>query len=522
MAVLFIGFSTALFCYEIAVVPYRAEFSGKNEADAGEDYAKIVGLVARVKYGDKLYSSVQIARDMRSYRIDPSATINADDLITIGKSRYMDYILTGTIYKGENGYTAASLLFSPQKGSVVSRSRVSAKSLYELAERDLDELYNYHIPQKKHAAAATADFVILIDSSYYNAEELPSIKAAILATGEHLYNAMPGSRICLVGFSDKQQYVSHEWCGGIAKLNSALAKIKPYGRGTEEGLAQALRFIARDLQLQSQNRTLWIYTNTPLASGKLVREARELLSRKMELTVVAGSRVPAAGGGYAPLAESTKGALYYASYHQRFIDHNQKEYHLFYERGRIYVSAAVQEWRGGVKALKMRTIEKEGALPANFAAIAREQGETVVDTAPLETNIADLTQKRYSAQKLFSRVKLPVARVLLGYDNLTVWCDVTEQSDLDFFKRQKNTGFTFFLGVRIKEDKNSPYGSSILPLYFYDIEPEAVPEALKAPLSQLLSNPQKYAREGLLSPPLWFTNVSVVEIREVRAEEDIR
>lgn len=512
----------ALLCYEIAVVPYRGEFSGKNEPAAGEDYAKIIGLVARVKYGDRLYSSVQIARDMRGYRIDPSATITADDLMTIGKSRYMDYILTGTIIRGESGYTAASLLFSPEKGRVISRSKVSANTLYDLAEKDMDELYNYHVPQKKYLAVATADLVFLVDTSFHNADELSSIKEAILAVGDRLFNTMPGSRICVVGFSEKKQYVSHEWCGGMPRLNTVLAQIKPYGKGTEEGLAQALRFVGRDLRFQSQNRALWIYTNTALSPGKTVTEAREIAARKMEVTVLAGGRIPSSGGGYASFVEITRGKLSFSGYHQVFVDHTQREYHLFYEGGRLYQSEARQSWRDGIKALKLRSIEKQGALPSHFPAIARDEGITVIHSSPLETNITELTLKRYDAQKFLAKAGLPIARVLFGYGELSLWCDVSEQADLAFFRRQKNASFTFFLGVRVKSDKNAPYGLSILPIYFYDIEPEAVPEALKAPLSEILKNPGKYANDGLLSPPLWFTNVSVLEIRELKSSDDIR
>lgn len=515
-------FCSTLLCYEIAVVPYRAESSGINEVDAGEEYGKIIGLVARVKYGDRLYSSVQVARDMREFRIDPSSTITADDLMTIGKKRYMDYILTGTVFKGEGGYSASSLLFSPSKGRVISRSKVSAKTLYALAERDMEELYNYHVPQQKRLAASTADFVLLIDSSYYNADELASVKDSVLFIADRLYNSMPGSRICIITFSEKRQHVAHEWCGGIAKVHSVLSEIKAYGRGTDEGLAQAMRFIARDLRFKADNRCLWIYTNTPLAAGKLVTEAREIAAKKLELVIVAGARISPSGTGYGSVAESARGSVHYAAYHQVFTDHMQTEHHLFFEKGKVYVSAAKQNWREGVKQLKLRTIEKESALPSHLGAIAREQGYTVMGSSALETNIVEITGARYETHKFLAKSSLTLARVLLGYEGTSVWCDITNRKDLEFFRRQQNSGFSFFLGLRVKEDPNSPFGSTIIPDYFYDIEPEAVPAVLRASLKTILGNPKKYAREGFLSPPLWFANVTVLEIRELKAENDIR
>ena len=169
---------------EIAVFPYRIDNpSTEFNEQISWEYARLLSLATLVKKGLEIYSPRDVEADFRRHALDPQGTITDEHLQLLGKTRYLDHVLLGTLYKTRRGYISESFLYSVREKRVVGKARVSAKNLYKLAEKEISDIFILH-PNKRKSRKEEKPFdgVLLVDLSYYVSREWSDVREGIKST----------------------------------------------------------------------------------------------------------------------------------------------------------------------------------------------------------------------------------------------------------------------------------------------------------------------------------------------------
>ncbi|HQO02084.1 MAG TPA: vWA domain-containing protein [Spirochaetota bacterium] len=538
---------------EVAVFPYKIENpSVYFPVTTGTEYAKLLSVASIIKKGLEVYSPRDIDADVRRKNINPQGSVTEENLYHLGKSRYIDHVLIGSLFRKGGQYVSESLLYSVKDRKVLVTARVRGSNLFELAEKEVQAVFTQYDDVQRAAQNMPVDAAFVIDMSYNVAAEWNAIRKGVSRFASVLTdNWTMNAGITVVPFSTGHSgnSAAHNLKTAFS-LKQALDRLHPRGNGTVSDFENALSHAVRSIPWRSRSsKVMVLISNSPLERSRYL-ENYAYMARKKNITIytVSLGRMHASGRGcLKDVAAIGNGDHYNVAYHQRVFDVKGSSIDLFFEDGRLFESESLsREWKRGLfhyagsghsKRAQTRSFLKEiffndsryrvdsGTMKAHYEKLA---GTRIINTESLETNLSDLMPQ--IAEKHFSRGRWTegkrdhsLGRVLLEDGRTTLWVQVKSQRDLDFFRNKKQSGLLFPLGVGVERKRSAPFGVSIRPeWYITGVSTDYIPDMMKTSLEKLIQSPDRYAGSGLYSPPVWFVDVKVGKILGARDRRDIR
>jgi hypothetical protein len=530
---------------ELAVLPYAVDTIERDfSADDGSDYAKLVALGASVEKGIRVYSARETMKDLSRLGLDPQGRITKEDLSSFCKSRYLPYAAVGRISKTSKGYAAESVLYSADRNAVVGKASVKGRTLAECATRETEELFSRFDDAVHGEQTSARDIALVLDTSYAVSGDWKEISEGLTSLVSTLVDDYPGSTVHLVPFSDsfalKSPFPSIET---VPAMKEALSTVKLKGLPNGRAFASALSFALENTQWQiDAERSLLVIAQSPVEGQSLDRYASRAKKLRVRAhVVVLGNLSPRDTELYRRLAQITGGTFFAVSYRQTLFDNKGNEYYLYLNKGRLFTGDTKDpSWKDGV----VRSAEKGSRYavlpsyadeiavkddahitPVTMAEYYRKAGmRSVLNSGELESNVSECVERltAHSSPRSDNAAR-PAGRVLLSHGGVSIWVSVIDKKDLEFFRDKKELGFVFPLGVRIMLKKDEPFGMTFNPKQFITgIDWDDLPSAVRVDLERLVKDPAKYARNGFLSPPLYFVNVKVDEVDDRVKKNDIR
>ncbi|HON78002.1 MAG TPA: vWA domain-containing protein [Spirochaetota bacterium] len=555
--IMFVFLAAWFFCdaaaAEIAVVPYKIENpSSIFPVETGAEYAKLLSVAAIIRKELEVYSPRDIDADIRRKNIDPQGTVTEENLYLLGKSRYLDHVLIGSLFRKGGQYVSESLLYSVRDRKVLVTARVQSPDLFELAEKEIQAVFTQYNDVRRASQSKPVDAAFVIDMSYNVAGEWDALKrgisrfASVLTDGWSL-----DARITIVPFSKQ-----HSGNSAVPNLKTAYAlkkgleRLRPGGGGTVSDFETAMLHAVKSIPWRGRaSKVMTVISNSPLTRSRYL-ENYAYIARKKNITIytVSLGKMSARGRGcLKDMAVIGNGDHYNAAYHQRVFDARGGAVDLFMEDGRLFESDSLsREWKQGLfhyagrghsKRARTRSFLKEIFYNDNRYKVdpytlkdryEKLAGARIINTGSLETNISDLMPK--IAEKHFSRGHWTegrrdrsIARVLLEDGRTTLWIHVHRRKDLDFFRKKKQSRILFPLGVVVERKTSAPFGVALKPeWYLTGLSRDYIPDMMKTSLEKLIQSPDHYTGRGLYSPPVWFLEVKVGKILGARDRRDIR
>ena len=535
---------------DVAVIPYRVESSSASVSEeTGIEYALLSGMTARISRDMDIYSPDMLARDMKSLSINPREVIDRKQLQLLGKTRYIDYIQMGTIIATGNSYRVQSLLYSVKRDTVVVRSEEKAATLFDLAEKEIDELYFQFTEQKRQGTPDSVDMVVLMDDSYNMAHEMDDARKGITEmAGAVSINWASDTRIFVVPLAGcRPPSCTVEPATAPYSLKRNLEKLKPQKGSSLQGVTQWLSHLSRSFRWRkgSVKATCLLINSPGVNYSSLQQHIYRLKKKGISVNILAGGKLHLRDRrALQRIAASTGGLFLDVTYHQRVFDLKGNAIDVFMEGGRLlHGQVSGDRWEEGV-FIRRGEGTMASATPMGFVdEIFYENRVRVLEPYDLEkgyqrisgTRILNSKNLENNVKRLFEMTGQDItgrqpgddgvmARVMLTDGARSVWVNVVRKEDLDFFRKKKNAGDRFLLGVSPVPQPAAPYGLSFSPYHFITgVTGQVVPEMMNATLKEIIVRQDYYRQEGLFSPPIWFITVRVTEIRrETGARKDIR
>lgn len=537
---------------EIAVLPYRVLNSSVDFPErTGAEYAKLMGLASAIKKGMEVYSPRELELDMKNLSLSPQEMISEDDLKTLGKTRYLDYIILGTLSKVKGSYVAESLLYSLGQQKIVSKSHARADNLFRLAEEDAGEIFiNFADRQGEAYSGAGNDVVFLVDASYSVLKEWNSLKKGIAGLAGHVSdNGGIDTRVYIIPFSDAREVPR-----GSSALNTAFAvkqeleRIRPRGGGGSRILESALSYAVKNISWRrNSSRSLVVISNTTLKKEKFL-ERYALMAKGKGIVVHTVSLGRLGGDDIAALRQLSvigRGAHLAVAYHQKFYDARGDDIDAYMEAGRLFhTRGAGGRWeeglfenpqrKGSAKSVRPRPFlteidfdEKYEVTPylleKQYPALA---GQSIIKAGPLEDNIPAVLEKigdSFFQKAGRTAARKSIGKALVSDGKISLWVNITDQRSMEFFDKQESSHYIFTMGVVVQEKTDEPYGITFNPDYLITGLPrECVPDMSKASLKALIEKSEYYRSQGLFRPPVWFIEVKVERVEKFKKAYDLR
>jgi hypothetical protein len=166
---------------ETAVFPYKVKTpSDFFTAEQGVEYSRLMSVGLTLRTGLQITSQRDVLADAGRHRIRIDGNVSADELAALGRGRYLEHIITGSLSRVGSGYMSEAILFSVKEGRVVQRARVTAGNFPDLAEKEIHDLFPSQERREPAHVQNSVDCVFLVDSSYSSAREWSSIRDGIL------------------------------------------------------------------------------------------------------------------------------------------------------------------------------------------------------------------------------------------------------------------------------------------------------------------------------------------------------
>ncbi|MFW5861592.1 MAG: hypothetical protein ACOCWZ_05010 [Spirochaetota bacterium] len=535
---------------DVAVIPYRVESSSASVSEeTGIEYALLSGMAARISRGMDIYSPDMLARDMKSLSINPREVIDRDQLKLLGKTRYIDYIQTGTIIATGNTYRVQSLLYSVKRDTVVVRSEEEAATLFDLAEKEIDALYFQFSEQKRQDTPGSVDLVVLMDNSYNTAHEMDDARKGISEMADAVsINWASDTRIFVVPLVGcRPPSCTVEAATAPYSLKKNLEKLDSQKGSSLQGVKQWLSYLSRSFSWRKGSaKAACLLINSPgVDYSSLQQYFYRLKKNDISVNIIAGGKLHLRNRrALQRIAASTGGLYLDVTYHQRMFDLKGNAIDVFMEGGRLlHGQVPGDRWKKGVFIRRgegtMASARPRGFVDEIFyenrvrvlepgdleKAYQRISGTRILNSKDLENNVKRLFEM--AGEGITGRQPGDdgvMARVMLTDGARSVWVNVVRKEDLDFFRKKKNAGDKFLLGVSPVPQPAAPYGLTFSPYHFITgVTGQFVPEMMNATLKEIIVRQDHYRQEGLFSPPIWFITVKVTQIRSVKgARKDVR
>lgn len=507
----------------VAVIPYRA--SGDI---SGDDYAKIVTLAAHLHTSLHVARPADVRRDLERFGINPKEALTPADLALYGRSRNLDYIITGDLQKRDRGYHVRSRLFSVKDDRIIESGGNDGKRPADLALRELEYLFPGSVVPGETAARenCSSDLLILFDGSYRMAPWKADINRALTA---HLSSASGGcdTRIYLMPLSDRQPVrTSIQMVRTPDELSREMARLRPSGTLNTVQLDEAFRYTLSSLRLRSSaEKKAVLLLSSPLeGTGTLDRYAHMFRQRgiSIESVVIAGNSETFDVASR--LARITRGEYHRVSWRQKLYDTDGRPFYLYQQDGVMYrgISSRVP-WQQGLGVGRsvsagLRPVpgsrETLRVDPRKMAA----QYKRVVPDGFVRAETPEHNLSHILAKGTPAGVSSIVARVLLSDGRVSLWSDVSDEAALHRFEESMRQKRWTYCGAHRYVASRTPYGYG-LDVRHASLPFDMVPDSIVSSFSEA----QRGTSDKTIgSPPLWIFRVKVLQIRQTASTGDVR
>jgi hypothetical protein len=429
---------------------------------------------------------------------------------------------------------------------VIARSSVKGRTINECAARETDELFSRFSDAKKPVSRKVRDLVVLLDASYTVSQDWKDIYKGLMALTSSLIDGSPETNIHLIpyaeNFSSRGVFPAIE---SVPAMKEALEGLKKRGSGSGKAFGAALSFALENTSWRSDaERSLLVIANSPVSDTSLDRYGVRAKKMRVRIhSVILGNVSGRDGELYRRLSSMTGGIMYGVSYRQTVFDKKGDEYYLYMNGGRLFEGdGRTEAWKDGVLKIAdhgSRYVETppyadevtvKGDIhvtPYTMGDYYRRRGSrSLLNTGELSSNVyecLDSISERGFTGRGSSAKAGPIARVQLSHNGVSLWVNVANGDDLSFFRKQKELGFVFPLGVRISLKGDEPFGMTFnQDMFMTGIAWDDLPSSVRVDLEKMVKDPSKYARSGFLTPPLYFVNVMVDEIDDRGTKGDVR
>ncbi|MBN2400912.1 MAG: VWA domain-containing protein [Spirochaetes bacterium] len=536
---------------ETAVIPYKIANPTENfTIETGKEYAKLVSLGAMLSRDVSFIPHNRTDAALKKLSLNSQRIITEENLRKIGRMVNADNVLIGTILKSKGRYTSESILYSIRDREIVSKSRVSSGNLLKLAEEELNEIF-YNSPRKiRITTDKQIDAVILTDLSYKVSADWTSIKDGIKKFADNISkNWNLNTQIYIIPFADKYREL-HKYSASksLQSLNEKLNQIKPAGSASAKILQNALNHSVKNIPWRKNSeKILIIISNSENIDGNFLEQyALTAKSKNIAInTISLGLLRENALETLKQFSVVGAGHHYSAAYHQRMFNEKGDKVDVFYQEGRIFYSLVYEDtWKGGLfedNRRKQSIIQKPKSFlsevlydeqkynvhPYNLKKFYPAlSSQNIINSETLENNIESIMNKIGSEyENTFSKQKYKkaIAKVQISDGNISLWIQIKDEKDLKIVTENMSAKNYFPLGAVIKKGPNDPYGIIFHPdLYITELGKNYIPDLVKTNINKIIKDPDYYVSNGLLTPPVWFIDIKVEKIENLRREYDVR
>jgi hypothetical protein len=529
---------------ETAILPYRVENPSEFlTVEQGADYARLLSLAAVVSKRELVIASPGLLEgDLKGLGIDPASVITAEDLSRLGRRGRFDYILLGTLTKVKKSYRSESVLFSTAERRICGNFRVSARSLFKLAEAEMKEAFVQYRDRKSARESSTLDLAFVVEMSYAMGGDWISVKRAVYGLASRAVDTLGiDTRIYFIPYSKKAAaqsgFAVHN---SLNQLRKNLEAQTP--TGASGGFDRALEYAVKNIAWRQGAKKIIIILAASGFPDSRVAEQYGVRAGKMGIAVHGIS-----GGAMRDdqdtvlerLADASGGMNLGVAYHQRAYDKDGGAVELYMEGGRLFRSDLyVKSWKDGIAASgKHRRNRKAGD---RFEEIFLERR----GIAPDPHNLPDLyTRVTFNpvlnAGKLYNNIDSvllrvaerslqkgtgtagPVGKVLLTDGTISFWSSIGDAGEMRFYREKKGYPFPFPLGIIIRKNPADTYGISFIPAA-KGITSDFIPALVKTTLNDIIQKKEYHMNEGLFFPPVWFIDARVEEVVQTGGMGDVR
>jgi hypothetical protein len=534
---------------QVAVIPYKiADSSSDFPASMGGEYSRLVSAAALLSKEDiTIVSPADIDVDLDRMKLSPQKTITSEDLDLLGKTRYIDYFLTGELAKAGKEYRSESILYSAREGRIVGRFKVRDEDLFRLAEREVNEAFSQYRnrPRFTEGRGSEADVVFLIDLSYGINDDWASVKEAVIGCAAELIDSMRvDSRIYVVPFSDRTGYSAASVSeNSITAVRTALDRLHPAGGAGADGFIGSLRYCVQNIRWRRPARKMIILiVDSPLRLRFDEKYALEARNKGASITSISLGRI-SGEQCEAPdrLSLTAGGAHYHAAYHQKLYTADGGSVDLYLENGRLFkshMSDAV--WRKGLYDSARSSLaygkpksfleeiffnvkkDSISLTPHTMADVyTRITGERIINQEKPGNNISLLLKGMVASHVHRKRGTGVVGKALVTDGSISMWVHAHDKPSIAFLEKGQKAGHNVMLGVTVEKDSRETYGVTLVPA-FTDLSPGYIPELVKTSLYDIIKKSDYFTSRGLFRPPVWFVSVKVDNVEIYHIKKDIR
>ena len=536
---------------EILVVPYKIANPTDNfPIETGKDYAKLIALASATAKEITIIPHERVYYAFKNLSLNQQRVITENDLVSVGRLAGADKILVGTLTKTKGGYSSSSVLYSISDQQIVSKAHATSGSLFKLAEDEMNEIF-FDTPKRKRSVTDKhVDVVIMCDLSYKVSTEWPSVKKGIIDLAAAVSdNWTLNTAVNIIPFSDK--YTSlHKYTGlnSRPEVASKLNTLLPSGTASVKSFQNALNYSVKSIPWRRNSaKILVIISNSENIEGKYIEQyAIAAKFKKIAVNTIAlGLLKGNALETLKQFAAAGSGQHYSAVYHQRMFNEQGNPVDIFCQNGRIFQSLVYDDtWKKGLfedSGRKHSVIEKPKSflneiyyddnkyninpynLSKHYPALSKMN---IINTEQLNNNVAQMMYEigeNFESSYTAVAYRKSIAKVQITDGKVFFWLQIKDDNDLRNIKSKMSGKHYFPLGVVVKRSPNDPYGikfdSDLLMTNYGD---ELIPDMIKTNLSSIIKEPDYFMSRGLLTPPVWFVDIKVEKIEDLRKVYDIR
>ncbi|HQQ24322.1 MAG TPA: VWA domain-containing protein, partial [Spirochaetota bacterium] len=351
---LFIAFAADMEAKDLAAIEYKIDNPDSSfTRETGRDYAKLIAISANVTKGLNIYNPFQLEKDISGMGIYPERNLTLENLSALCATRYIDYAVSGKLYKVSKGFKSESILYSADTKSIISRSSSTAATINELAGKDALKLFSFIKNKPSVKEKQTKTIALLLDSSYNMNEELPEIKEAIKDFALSIFSDYPGSTIFLLPYNNKTPLRSIESpASSLISIEALLSKIKLNGGNDDASFTNALNFAVENMRWnKTSDNSIFIISNSSFKDSlNASRYARRAANKKIAINcMILGKTTGNDSINYSRLSDMSRGFSADVSYRQTLYDIKGKDFYLYYERARLFEGASDEKyWQNGL------------------------------------------------------------------------------------------------------------------------------------------------------------------------------
>lgn len=526
---------------ETAIIPYRInQPSSFFNNESGKEYARLLSIGALFIKGMDIQLPRDTEIDMKRLGFSWEKNLSGDDLTLYGKSRYLDYILAGSLSKTGKTYTSKSILYSIKEKRIINRFKASSKSLFKLAETEIKELFIDIPDSKRSKSERSLDLVFLIDLSYSINDDWMKLKKAITSLSSILIDENgTDTSISICPFASDESFNKPALpVHSLLSIKKELNKLSPKGKHGKNIFIKSLAHAVKNTRWRKEaDRQILVISNSdPGHSGFAENYAFTASQKKIKIhSLTLGKIKGDANETIKRLSEITGGTHMHATYYKSVYKPDGERVYLYFEFGRLFQSSFFNDsWKEGIA--QDLSNNRDLSSPENpYDEIHYDEKKTDVDPYTMdqqytlltgnrtikktetESNISEIINKIIMRSPRFAAA----SKILLTDGKISIWVPVDEKEKLSFFKKRLADQSLFPLGVSIRSAPDRLYGILLVP-EIAGISSDYVPDMLRTNLEKIIKKRNTFSIKGFLTPSIWFLKVKVGEIRNIKGIRDIR